>query len=98
MPVSVSFREKLEKSAPISVVIPSPSGSSTHAILRRVAPLHRPVSAAETLVGLGLSLRKAHAILNCLAAGEDVVVTLPAAGNMELAGRMLLRLGIAVEW
>lgn len=67
-------------------------------MLRRIAPLDRPVSVAETLVGLGFSLRQAHAILNRLAADEEVVATLPNVVDGTVTAARLKELGVSTEW
>jgi DNA-binding XRE family transcriptional regulator len=56
------------------------------------------VSVAETLIGLGLSLRQAHAILNRLAADEEVVTTLPNVVDGAATAATLQGLGVRAEW
>lgn len=98
MSTNLSFRARLEQPVPGPVADPPPSGFSAHAILRRIAPLDRPVSVAETLVGLGLSLRQAHVILNRLAADEDVVATFPNVVDGAVTAARLQGLGVSTEW
>lgn len=98
MSTKLSFRERLEQPVRAPVADPPLSGSPAHAVLARLAPLDRPVSLAQALVGLGLNLRQAHAILNRLAADEAVVATLPGVSDQTTATTELRELGIGVEW
>lgn len=98
MSTNLSFRERLEQPAPAPAAAPPLSGSSAHAVLTRLAPLDRPVSLAQTLTGLGLSLRQAHTILNRLAADEAVVATLPNVPNQMATMETLQGLGVGTEW
>lgn len=68
------------------------------AVLHRIAPLTEPVTVARTLVGAGLSLRKAHEVLDRLAADEAVPVILPAVADAAEAAAHLGSLGVALEW
>lgn len=98
MSTNLSFRERLEQPAPAPAADLFRSGSPAHAILTRVLPLDQPVTLAKTLVGLGLSLRQAHMMLNRLAADEAVIVILPTVSDRTLTTEDLRRLGVAVEW
>lgn len=97
MSTNLSFRERLEQPALAPATAPPTSGFAAHAVLRRITPLRRPVSVAETLRDLGLGLRQAHAILNRLAADEDVVITLPAVSDRVAAGETLWNLGVYMK-
>ncbi len=98
MSTNLSFRERLEQPVPVPAAAPLPSGSSAHAVLTRQGPLDRPVTVAETLRNLGLTLRQAHTILNRLVADEAVVVSLPMVADPVATAADLWRLGVGVEW
>jgi hypothetical protein len=54
------------------------TGSPANAVLHRDGGIAEPIAVARVLKGCGLSLRKAHELLNRIAAGDEVVVILPA--------------------
>lgn len=97
MSTSLPFRKRLEQPALAPATAASPCYSPAHATLRRIAPLDRPVSVADTLRDLGLALCEAHTILNRLAADKDVVVTLPAVSDRAAAGQALWNLGVYMK-
>jgi len=67
------------------------------AVLHRTAALTEPVTVARALVAAGLSLRKAHEVLDRLTAGETVPVILPTVSDREDTAARLRMLGIALE-
>lgn len=63
-------------------------------MLRRVGPLAEPVSVAQALTRRGLSLRKAHDVLNRLAEDQAVPVLLPAVADPARLREDLAALGV----
>jgi DNA-binding transcriptional regulator YiaG len=67
----------------------------------QVPPLTRcctATAASRVLKGCGLSLRKAHELLNRIAAGDEVAVILPAVTSRKAVANQLRKLGVAVDW
>ena len=94
MPRHSSLKELLARPAPGPADDHAVSSSSASVVLHRNGPIAEPVSVAQTLTRHGLGLRKAHQVLNRLAAGERVPLRLP--GNADVAGlsRALAALGV----
>lgn len=93
-----SLRERLERLASTPADVQHPSGFPANVVLRRVAPVDKPVTLAKTLTTMGLTLRTAHQVLNRLVADEEVAITLPFVPEPVTAGETLQGLGIAAEW
>lgn len=98
MPKRLSLKEPLERREPIAADRPKPSGSPMNAVIRLTAPLTEPVTLVRRLIDVGLSLRKAHDVLNRVAAGEEVAVILPAVADAHATATALAKLGATVEW
>ncbi len=78
MSTASSLKERLARREPVRGTRRVPSGTPASYVLRAVIPPFRgPVSAARALVKRGLTLRRAHRIIDRLAAGEAVPVGLP---------------------
>ena len=94
MPAHLSLKELLARPAPGPAADRAASSSSASVVLHRIGPMAEPVSVAQTLTRHGLGLRKAHQVLNRLAAGERVPLGLP--GEVDVAGvsRALAALGV----
>lgn len=71
MPQRLSFKEALARQGETPADRPIPSGSPVKVILS-AGPMPRPVSVALVLRSLGHSLKKAHDILDRLAAGQSI--------------------------
>ncbi len=63
-------------------------------VLRRSDPMHEPVDLIRLLVRNGLGLRKAHEVLNRVAADEAVPVELPRVEGRQGLVAALARLGV----
>jgi hypothetical protein len=70
--------------------------STLLAWLHRNRPIAEPVSVAQTLTRHGLGLRKAHQVLNRLAADERVPPRLPAKADVAGLSRALAALGVGL--
>jgi DNA-binding XRE family transcriptional regulator len=81
----VSSRERSQK----------PSAFPVHNFLLEAVDIKEPVKLAKALISLGLSLKRAHAVVNRLASGERVAVELPS-GNIAVTISQLRRFGLVV--
>jgi hypothetical protein len=73
------------------------TGSPANAVLHRDGGIAEPIAVARVLKGCGLSLRKAHELLNRIAAGDEVAVILPAVTSRKAVANQLPKLGVAVD-
>lgn len=90
-----SLKELLARPAPTRVDGLAPSASHADLALRSTGRIRAPVSVAQALTRHGLGLRRAHAALNRLAAGDRVVVRLPGTADLAELQRELAALDIA---
>jgi DNA-binding transcriptional regulator YiaG len=77
MSTKSSFRAALERPAAHEEKSPARSGSPVRLVLR-AEEIEKPVTVARLLARHGMSLRKAHEVLNRLAGAETVAVELSA--------------------
>lgn len=91
------LRARLARVAPVRDVGPARSSSSgvpVTLMLRRTAPLDRPVDLARLLVAHGLSMRAAHTALNRLAESGWAIVSIPDAAGLRDLSSALAGFGI----
>ena len=74
MPIKLSLKEALGRQASARAEPRGPSVSPTHKLLLEARRLARPVELAKTLVRLGLSLKRAHSVVDRLASGDLVAI------------------------
>jgi DNA-binding transcriptional regulator YiaG len=91
---SSSFKAALARQASGRATSLASSDFPTVKVLLRNANISRPVDVARALKGLGLSLRKAHLVLDRLAEGEKVPAELDARAVEQDGLDRLLSLGI----
>lgn len=89
-----SLKELLARPVPARVEDRGRSGSHVDLLLRPSGPLPKPVSVARTLTRHGLSLRKAHDVLNRLVEGQSVAVRVPESGGLTGLREELAALGV----
>ncbi|WP_316189464.1 MULTISPECIES: helix-turn-helix domain-containing protein [unclassified Bradyrhizobium] len=70
MPIKLSLKEALGRQAAAKAEPPGPSASPTHRLLLEARRLARPVELAKALIRLGLSLKRAHSVVDRLASGD----------------------------
>lgn len=89
-----SFRAALARQASGRATSLASSDFPTVRVLLRNANISQPVDVARALKGLGLSLRKAHLVLDRLAEGKDVPAELDARAVEQEGLGHLLSLGV----
>lgn len=92
-----SFRAAIGRQVPEKAAHRQPSGSPLRAVLEAEADMPRPVDIVRLLVERGLSLKRAHASLQDLAAGRPVALALPAPGDPVALRRDLQSLGVGLR-
>lgn len=95
MPQRLSFREALARQGETPADRPIPSGSPVKVILS-AGPMPQPVSVAIVLRSLGHSLKKAHEILDRLAAGQSVPTELVVPDGRDVTAE-LHELGVQMK-
>jgi DNA-binding transcriptional regulator YiaG len=88
-----SFREALEQREGAREKSPERSASRTVKLLLTAEDIRQPVEVARLLTRHGMSLRKAHDVLDKLAFGNSVAIEL-SAGNDNVLVRELTRIGV----
>jgi DNA-binding transcriptional regulator YiaG len=83
-----SFREALERREGAREGSPGKSASPTHKLLLTARDISQPVDFARLLIRYGLSLRKAHDVLDKLAFGRSVAVELSAQNDAALRSEL----------
>jgi len=84
-----SFREALERRESAREGFHGKSASPTVKVLLRARDIRQPVDFARLLTRYGISLRKAHDVLDKLAFGNSVAVELSAGDNETLLSELL---------
>lgn len=94
----LSFREQLARREDTGAKNPAPSGFPASVVLRLCGTADHPVTLIQTLARWGLGLRKAHAVVTRLVAGERLPVLLPDAPEPTEIGSTLEHLGVSVSF
>jgi hypothetical protein len=96
MPIQSRFMEPLGPQGAARVDVLESCGPNVDFVLKRCAPISRPVDVARTLKRFGLGLSDAHAVLNRIVADETVEATLYGPDRTIMIAT-LLELGVAAE-
>ncbi|MGU3538695.1 helix-turn-helix domain-containing protein [Methylobacterium sp. A54F] len=83
----LSLKEALARRGEPAAVGRDPSGTLIRLRLRMNGDVDRPVDLARLLIDAGVTLRRAHALLDRMAAGESVVISAAAGDRDERIAR-----------
>ncbi len=94
MPIKLSLKEALDRQASAKAESPKSSASPTHRLLLKADDLDRPVGLVKALIGLGLTLKRAHSVVDKLTSGETVAVEV-ATNDVQSATALLGKFGLS---